>query len=95
MLKKVLLLLLFTTIFVQNFAQSYPVFTISEELKKDANAVVRYDNTEVIITSQNSMKIIEKFAITIFNEEALYLAHSYLKYDPQTKINIVSLALKK
>lgn len=91
MLKKVFLLLLFTTIYVQNFAQSHPVFTISEDLKKEANAVVRYDNTEVIITSQNNMKIIEKYAITIFNEEALYFAHSYLGYDPQTKINSVSL----
>lgn len=91
MLKKGFLLVWSTFFFVDIFTQNYLVHTIPEDLRKEANAVVRFNETSVFITSQNSMKITKKSVITILNEEGLIFAHSFIGYDTDTKINSISL----
>jgi hypothetical protein len=68
----------------------YPVSEISEALKKNAEAVVRNDAYEFVISSETSTRLSRKYVVTIFNENSLDLSKKYLFYDKFTKIKDVS-----
>jgi len=91
MIKKFMLLLSLGMLTQMVNSQDYSVASIPENLKKEVDAVVRLEETEVIIHAQNSMKIIKKQVITVFNEEALRLAYFIEGYDKHTKIYSVDL----
>lgn len=91
MIKKFMLLLSLGMLTQLANSQDYSVASIPENLKKEVDAVVRLEETEVIIHAQNSMKIIKKQVITVFNEEALRLAYFVEGYDKHTKIYSVDL----
>ncbi|MDX1470767.1 MAG: DUF3857 domain-containing protein [Flavobacteriaceae bacterium] len=79
-------LLLFT---IQIFAQSeefYQVKTIPVELRKQANAVIRYDNLSIDIASRNSLNTKFKRIVAVFNETGLNSIGTSISYDQSKKI---------
>ena len=86
--------LLLIPIYVFNalvFSQNFMVFTIPDSISKNADAVVRYDDTQVTISGQKSKTIVYKRAITILNKGADGLANMTLSYDKTHKIASVQL----
>jgi transglutaminase-like putative cysteine protease len=61
--------------------------TIPENLKKDADAIIRYDNSKFNITSISSAKYIVKTAITVLNKRGDKFAKIYVFYDKFQTIN--------
>ena len=51
-----------------NHAQSYNVSTIPDSLKKNANAVKRYEELKLVISSISKATVYHKYAITVLNE---------------------------
>ncbi|OIV43357.1 DUF3857 domain-containing protein [Flavobacterium johnsoniae] len=47
----------------------YSILTIADSLKENANAVVRLDQTDIVITSQRSMNIKTQRVVTVLNEK--------------------------
>jgi hypothetical protein len=68
----------------------YPVSTIAEELKKDANAVVREDRMVYKIISRNKGKLYSYFAVTIFNDKAKHFAERVIDYDKLSKVTDIN-----
>lgn len=66
--------------------QNYNVANIPEELKKNAYAVVRQDNTVCEVISNNSLSVKNHFAITIFDKSGDFLNSFYKYYDNNEKI---------
>src|SRR5690606_14605522 len=74
------------------FSQSqnkYQSFIISSELKKNANAVVRYNFMSVSIEKQDKMVISQKRIVTVLNENGNGYVQAYKHYDPTTKIKSI------
>ncbi|TCI91538.1 DUF3857 domain-containing protein [Tenacibaculum sp. M341] len=69
---------------------SLSAFVISEELKKDANAVVREHYTEVTIESIDVMYVKTKRIITVLNKLGNNEVDTYAYYDNDTKITQLS-----
>lgn len=68
----------------------YPAFTISETLKKDANAVVRINHERFIIESAKNARYTVHRAITILNEKGNKHAVEVIGYDKLTKVTDLS-----
>ncbi len=64
----------------------YPVNEIKEDLRKNVNAVVRYDETVFRIYSKSKGRVYCHFVVTIFNANAKRFAYQTLDYDRLTKI---------
>lgn len=75
------------SIFSQNL--NLETFLISEELKKDANSIIRFENYHMDMVSQNDMTINLKTAITIFNKRGDDYADITLSYDRRRTIKSV------
>ena len=67
----------------------YPVFTIPDSLKENADAVVRYSNTELIITSMEDAVLKVKEVITILKKSGERHAYISIGYDKSNKINYI------
>lgn len=80
----VTLLLGTTQIFSQK--NDYSSLTISDSLKENANAVVRLNQTDIIIASQRSMNIKKKRVVTVFNESGLGAIGAVSGYDKRSKV---------
>jgi hypothetical protein len=65
----------------------YDVANIPAELKVNAKAIVRTDETVVEVTSANKLKIKSKFVITILNENGLDVSFFRQYYDKFSKIS--------
>jgi hypothetical protein len=72
--------LLVSTLF---FAQKsdYSALTIPDSLKQNANAVVRLNQTDVVIESQRSMNIKTKRVVAVLNEKGLEDVEAYHNYN--------------
>ncbi|NOU48533.1 MAG: DUF3857 and transglutaminase domain-containing protein [Bacteroidales bacterium] len=68
----------------------YPISEIPEALKKNAEAVIRIDESKFDLLSKTSAKLSHKYVVTIFNENSLDLSKQYLFYDQFTKIKDIS-----
>jgi len=81
----VLFFLLFTLI---SFAQKneYAIATIADSLKENANAVVRFDQTDIAILSQRSMNVKNRRAVTVLNEKGFNATEAYEFYDKSTSV---------
>ncbi len=55
--------------------------TIPESLKKDANAIIRYENYEFIADSETNASLKVKYAVTILNKSGDKFANCYVFYD--------------
>lgn len=83
------LLLLLCTYFSIN-SQNLNILTIPPELKEDANAVVRLDNTFIDVKSQDEMIINVEVAVTVLNKLGDDLADINIYYDKTRTIKQVS-----
>lgn len=85
-------ILLFTLLL--NFAvysQNYDVQLIPEDLKKDANVVIREQSTQYIINSISDMEIKHLGAITIMNKEGDDYNKIYIPYDKSSKVSDIKV----
>ena len=74
--------LLITILFSQLFfSQNYSVSAIPEELKKNAYAVVRDDNTVININSIDEMEFIVNKTVTILNKSGENLSTVIIPYE--------------
>jgi len=63
---------------------------ISEDLKKDADAVVRFENIECHILSSNKVKVKYKYIITVLNHRGQNEAKIMLHYSSFSKISNIT-----
>ncbi len=86
------LLIAFTAILshaVQAQKNEYPVTIISDSLKENANAIVRLDQTDIIISSQRSMNIKTKRVITVLNKKGLSAINAFEYYDNKRAVKAI------
>ena len=90
--KKAIILLLFLSIQI-SFAQKieFSSLLIPDELKENANAVIRDYTTEISLESVDKMIVKEKKAITILNKVGDRHVDLYTHYDNDTKITNLSV----
>jgi transglutaminase-like putative cysteine protease len=82
----------FLLIFVRTYGEDpkYPVASIAEELKKNANAVVREDRMTYTIISRSKGKLQAYSVVTIFNSKGKHFAEFTLGYNKLTKITQIN-----
>lgn len=78
---------------IQTFSQNYAVSEIPEELKKDANAVVRRNLSQYTINSVDDVDIVDTEVLTIFNKAGEKYSRVYIPYTKTLKINDVKIKL--
>ncbi|MFD0835205.1 DUF3857 domain-containing transglutaminase family protein [Mariniflexile aquimaris] len=79
-----LVLFVITSSFSQNISHSS--LLIPASLKQHANAVIRNQQTEIILKSSNEMEVSDKRIITVLNKEGDKNVDAYLHYDSNVKI---------
>lgn len=67
----------------------YPISTINDSLKENANTIVRLDQMDIRIASQRNMNIINRRVVSVFNEKGLRDIDAYQHYDKTTKIKSI------
>lgn len=79
------LFLFFTSL---SFAQKteYNSLSISDSLKENANAVIRLNQIDILISSQRNMNVITKRVVTVLNEKGLDAIDAVENYDKRTTI---------
>jgi hypothetical protein len=87
-MKPHLLAIVFLSTLTGAFAENpkFPVSDIPENLKKEANVVVREDRTSYKILSRNKGRFNAYLAVTIFNAKGKKFATTVLGYDKLVKI---------
>lgn len=75
----VVLLLATTQLFSQK--SDYSSLAISDSLKENANAVVRFNQTDIVIASQRSMNIKTKRVVTVLNDNGNETIEAYENYN--------------
>ena len=87
-----LFLLFFFTSNLISFGQdvNLSILTISPELTKDANAIVRESYTEITLEALNEMAVKERRVTTVFNKLGNKHVDTYASYDNDTKITNLS-----
>ncbi|WBV56778.1 DUF3857 domain-containing protein [Chryseobacterium daecheongense] len=75
------------------YAQSYPVSAIPENLKKDANAVIRKDFTTIQINKIDEVKYQINTVTTVLNKDGDSQAHAYIPYDKGDHISDVKVTV--
>jgi transglutaminase-like putative cysteine protease len=84
------LLFVLLTFSTSAFAQNYDASLIPDSLKKHADAVIRSEETRVVIKSLSKAVVTRKYAITILNEEGLKFAGYQNSYDKQCSLESIS-----
>jgi len=87
------LITIIVLISVKMFSQNYAVSEIPEELKKDANAVVRKNLSQYTINSVDDIDIVDSEVITIFNKAGEKYSRVYIPYTKTLRINDVKIKL--
>ena len=88
-MKNLLIAILFLGSF-KSFGQKYNASTISDSLKKNADAVKRFEELRVTIKSKSKAVIVHKYAITILNEEGAKFALYQNDYDKLQSLENIS-----
>jgi hypothetical protein len=83
-----LVLLFFTTLFYSQ-KPDYSTLLIADSLKQNANAVVRLNQIDIVISSQRDMNIKEKRVVTVFNEKGLSSINAIEHYDKHTSVRSI------
>lgn len=89
------LFLVFFVVTQITFSQTkeYSYFSIPTELKENANAVVRNNQTEVIVNSINQLTIKHKRVITVLNKLGDNRVNAYQHYNNHSKVNAISAVI--
>ena len=64
----------------------YSALLVPEELKTKANAVVRLNDLNILITSKEKLFIVEKRIVSVLNEKGNSAVNAYVGYDKYNKI---------
>ncbi|WP_281336617.1 DUF3857 domain-containing protein [Flavobacterium eburneipallidum] len=92
--KKNLLVFLFFTTVLSAQKAAYSTLLLPDSLKQNANAVVRLNQIDVLISSQRSMNVKEKRVVTVLNEKGQNSIDAYEHYDKRRSIkNIQAIIL--
>ncbi|WP_312509399.1 DUF3857 domain-containing protein [Chryseobacterium culicis] len=75
------------------FAQSYPASAIPENLKKNANVVIRKDLTTVQINKIDEIKYQCNTVTTVFNKDGNEQAVAYIPYDKARRISNIKVTI--
>ncbi len=78
---------------IKTFSQNYAISEIQEELKKDANAVIRNNYLQYTINSIDDINIVDTEAVTIFNKAGEKYSRVYIPYNKSLKISDVKIKL--
>ncbi|WP_159017900.1 DUF3857 domain-containing transglutaminase family protein [Algibacter sp. L3A6] len=84
-------LFLLVTLFSFSQQNLYTSFSIPDNLKQNANAVVRDDATTIILESSQSMLVTEKRIVTVLNKEGNDAVNAYLHYDKNVNIKTLEV----
>ncbi|TDD76270.1 DUF3857 domain-containing protein [Flavobacterium caseinilyticum] len=84
--KYVSFLFLFFTSLIFAQKTEYNSLSISDSLKENANAVIRLNQIEILISSQRNMNVITKRVVTVLNEKGLDAIDAVENYDKRTTI---------
>lgn len=79
-------LLLLSSLTVLSQENLYSSLTIPENLKKNSNAVLRVDDTQIEISSINSLKYFYKRIVTVLNKDGDRFLKAYIYYDDKIKV---------
>ncbi len=82
--------LLLTTLAVFSQDNLYSALTIPKELKENANAVIRSHDIEIELHNYANMTVRSKRVITVLNKNGLNQLDSYIYYDPEINVKIIS-----
>jgi len=88
-MKKFVLALLFMGINFLNAQSDYSLLLIPENLKENANSIIREQNIEITIVSINKMIINKYKVITVFNYNGLKNIDAVEYYDKSTSVNSI------
>lgn len=80
-----------TLIYSQRF--EYETALITDSLKQNANAVVRLDQTDIIISSQRSMNVKQLRVVSVLNEKGKSAIDAYEHYDTRTTIKHIDATI--
>ncbi|MFI0491694.1 DUF3857 domain-containing protein [Flavobacterium sp.] len=83
------LIMLFFATFVFSQKPEYSTLLIPDSLKQNANAVVRLNQIDIVISSQRDMNIKVKRVITVLNEKGINSIDAVEHYDKHTSIRSV------
>ena len=72
------LIIIFFASFFYTKGQDVNFANFPEDLKKDANAIVRFKNSEFIVNSPKDAKYHVKYAITVLNKNGDQFANLYI-----------------
>ena len=89
--KKLLSFLIVSLWFLSLIAQDFSKNSIPENLSKNADAVVRFEDYSIDLVSSDKMIKHYKTAITIYNKTADYLARPTLGYDKHNLIKALNM----
>ena len=76
-----------TLVFSQKL--DYTIQNIPDSLKQNANAVIRFNQIDILITSQENMKITTKRVVSVYNEKGMGSIDATEGYDKRTKVNSI------
>ncbi|MNK83767.1 hypothetical protein D3C87_1035930 [compost metagenome] len=78
---------------IKTFSQNYAISEIPEELKKDANVVVRNYSSEYVIKSVDNMEVKERKIISILNKAGEKFSYVRIPYDKQSKVSDIKIKI--
>lgn len=87
------IIILFVSLNVFSQESLYSSFTIPENLKKGANAVVRLNDLNISIESRQDLIVIERRIITVLNEKGNSEVQAYSGYDKHLKVKKIQAAI--
>lgn len=70
-----------------------PVASIPQNLRENANAVIRYSQTAINISGRKSMTITRNRIVTVFNEKGLGYIDASEGFDPTTSVKNIQLVI--
>jgi hypothetical protein len=79
-------LFLLATLSVFSQGSFYTSFSIPDNLKQNANAVIRSNVVSIELKSSNDMQVTKKMIVTILNKEGYKSIDAYVYYDDNVKI---------
>ncbi|MBG6187209.1 DUF3857 domain-containing protein [Flavobacterium sp. CAN_S2] len=91
--KYVSFLFLFFTSLIFAQKTEYNFLSIADSLKDNANAVIRLNQIDIIISSQRNMNVITKRVVTVLNEKGLDAIDAVESYDKRTTIKNIEAAV--
>ncbi|MEN9908824.1 MAG: hypothetical protein RLZZ540_1973 [Bacteroidota bacterium] len=69
----------------------YPIALIADSLKENADAVVRLNQLDIIVSSQRSMNVKTKRIVTVFSENGLSAIDAFENYDKKTSVKNIEV----